>query len=81
VVWAYIDPATGGLATDRCPEVRAEYFLHDFLPRSLCPDHSGWRARPLEQPEGVGSSESERQQKEHPFKRWLRMLRKKGNPV
>ncbi len=76
VAWAFIDPVTGGLATDRCPEARTEYFLADYLPESLCPDHSGLRARPLEQPEGVG-----RAKKEHPFKRWLRMLKKKRDPV
>ncbi len=73
-VTALIDPGTGGLATDRCPRVAEEVFLSDFTP-ALCPDHSGWRARPLEQPGGV-----EVEKKKHPFKRWLEMLkgRKKG---
>ncbi len=73
VVAAWIDPETGGLATDRCYEVRLEHFLADFTPRALCPEHGGRRARPLEQPDGL---EPERQ-KRHPFKRWLEMLRGK----
>ncbi len=69
-VTAVIDPDTGGLATDRCPRLAEEVFLSDFVP-ALCPDHSGWRARPLEQPGGV---EVEKKKK-HPFKRWLEMLK------
>lgn len=65
-----IDPGTGGLATDRCPTVVAEVFLADHPPRELCPEHSGWRARPLDQPEGV---EPDRQR--HPFRRWLDMFK------
>ena len=68
-VTALIDPTTGGLATDRCPTWIEEAFVADFVPE-LCSDHSGWRARPLQQPEGV-----EVERKRHPFKRWLEMLR------
>ncbi len=68
-VTALIDPTTGALATDRCPTWIEEAFLADFVPE-LCPDHGGWRARPLEQPEGV-----EVEKKKHPFKRWLEMLK------
>ncbi|MCP3960895.1 MAG: PBP1A family penicillin-binding protein [bacterium] len=70
VTTALIDPATGALATDRCPTWAREFFLRDFVPRTLCPDHRGWRARPLEQPDGV-----EPERKRHPFKKWLEMLR------
>ncbi len=69
VATALIDPETGGLATDRCPRYVEEVFLSDFTP-ALCPDHSGWRARPLEQPDDV-----EVEKKKHPFKRWLEMLK------
>ena len=65
-----IDPATAGLATDRCPTYVKEYFLSDFAPNTLCPQHSGWRARPLQQP-GYSLPEG----RGHPFKRWLEMLR------
>lgn len=76
VVGAWIDPESGGLATDRCPETRAEFFLEDFPPGELCPLHGGRRARPLEQPEGIEIPEEGRR---HPFKQWLRMMRKKGS--
>ena len=70
VVEARIDPETGGLATDRCPAVVGEYFRRDFLPGELCPRHGGFRARPLDQPEGIEPPE-----KEHPFRRWLDIVR------
>jgi penicillin-binding protein 1B len=76
VVMAWIDPETGGLATDRCPAPRLEVFLSDFVPAQLCPEHNGLWARPLAQPDEV-----EPQKKVHPFKRWLRMLRGKKPPV
>ena len=70
-VMARIDPTTGGLATDRCPSWTEEAFLADHTP-ALCVKHSGWRARPLDQPEGV-----EVGKKKHPFKRWLEMMRER----
>lgn len=70
VLVAWIDPTTGGLATDRCLNVVAETFLTTQPPTELCPAHSGFRARPLEQPQGV-----EPEKKGHPFRRWLDMLR------
>ena len=69
VVTALIDPTTGSLATNRCPSWTEEVFLADLTP-ALCPKHSGFRARPLAQPEGV-----EVGKKKHPFKRWLEMLK------
>jgi penicillin-binding protein 1B len=35
-----IEPATGALALDGCPERRAEYFLVGTIPRSACPPES-----------------------------------------
>jgi len=72
VVDAWIDPSTGGLATELCTEVEREYFLADFAPSTLCPLHSRFRQRALEQPPGV------RVERQHPFKRWLRIVRKKA---
>lgn len=72
VLVAHIDPTTGGLATDRCPRVVSETFLATDPPAALCPSHSGFRARPLEQPQGI-----EPDKKTHPFRRWLDMLRDK----
>ena len=37
VVTTLIDPATGGLATDRCLDPVEEVFLADFSPHALCP--------------------------------------------
>lgn len=44
-----IDPATGFLATDRCPEVRPEAFPELAVPATLCPAHGTVKARALEQ--------------------------------
>ncbi len=71
VVTALIDPSTGGLATDRCPSWVEEVFLSDLTPGGLCPDHSGWRARPLEQPGGVEVQPGKR----HPLKWWLDLVK------
>lgn len=71
VVGAWIDPETGGLATYRCPQPAAEFFLRAFPPGELCPLHPG---RPLEQPEGI---EVEPEDEKHPFRQWLRMLKRK----
>ncbi len=71
VVRAWIDSSTGGLATELCTQVEQEYFLADFAPSALCPLHSRFRQRGLEQPPGV------RVERQHPFKRWLRIVRKK----
>lgn len=51
VVRALIDPASGGLATSRCPETVEEYFLATHAPGEACPLHASWRARPLPQEE------------------------------
>ncbi len=68
VVGAWVDPSTGGLATERCPEAVAEFFLRDFPPVELCAEHRG---RPLTQPEGI---EPERRRK-NPFRDILRKIR------
>ncbi|MEM8961018.1 MAG: PBP1A family penicillin-binding protein [Acidobacteriota bacterium] len=70
VITAYVDPVTGGLATDRCPHVVAEVFLADSVPGTLCPEHDGWRALPLRQPPGI---EAERES--NPFTRLIRRIR------
>jgi penicillin-binding protein 1B len=43
-----IDPATGELATDRCPEVLAEAFPADRVPATVCHEHGGWFAQPVD---------------------------------
>lgn len=39
VVSVYIDPATGKLATDRCPDARAEVFVKGTEPTEYCSEH------------------------------------------
>ena len=73
VVGAWVDPETGGLATNRCPQTATEFFLRDFPPGELCPLHSGRRARPLPQPDGIEVEPPRR--KRHRFKDWLDMVR------
>ncbi len=73
VATALIDPSTGGLATDRCPQWVEEVFLGDFTPTALCPNHSGWLARPLEQPGGARVERGKR----HPFRWWLDLVKGK----
>ncbi len=51
VVKALIDPASGALATSRCPETVEEYFLSTHAPGEACPLHASWPARPLPQGE------------------------------
>jgi len=43
-----IDPSTGELATDRCPEVLAEAFPVDRVPAAVCHEHGGWFAQPVD---------------------------------
>ncbi|KAB2955212.1 MAG: PBP1A family penicillin-binding protein, partial [Thermoanaerobaculia bacterium] len=43
-----IDPATGELATDRCPEVLAEAFAAERVPATVCREHGGWFAEPID---------------------------------
>ncbi len=68
IVRAWIDPETGGLATTRCPRVRAELFLRSFPPGELCGEHLG---RALPQPEAIAVPEED-----HPFRRWLHRMKK-----
>lgn len=51
VVKVLIDPASGGLATNRCPQAVEEYFLSTLTPSEACPLHASWRAQPLPQGE------------------------------
>ena len=70
VVEAYVDPQTGGLATDRCPEVVVELFWRQASPGELCPFHRGYRAWPLEQPDGIDVP-----RRQNRFWRWLDRIR------
>ena len=63
----YIDPRTGGLASERCSQRQIEYFLDDYLPESLCADDRGW-----------DRNRNQKEDKDHPFRRWLDMLKGGG---
>lgn len=45
---AVIDPQSGGLATDACPQVQTEVFLDGTLPTYVCHLHGGWFTRVLD---------------------------------
>ncbi len=64
-----IDPATGELATDRCPEVLAEAFPTDRIPDRVCHEHGGWFAQPIDP--GVRADKDE---KEGSLRGWLRKV-------
>lgn len=67
-----IDPASGELATDRCPEVLAEAFPDDRIPRAVCHLHGGAFSTPLD-PQVRAERESEERQ-EHGIRAWLRRV-------
>jgi len=64
-----IDPETGELATDRCPEVLAEVFPADRIPASVCHLHGGWRAQPIDP-----GLRAERDEKRGTLRSWLKRL-------
>lgn len=45
LVWARIDPATGGLARDRCPEETLAPFIPGTEPVEECAEHRSWWSR------------------------------------
>jgi penicillin-binding protein 1B len=54
IVTAVIDPETGELATDACPEILTEVFREDQVPGTICHLHGGWYAVPVDQPLDLG---------------------------
>ncbi|HEX9799236.1 MAG TPA: PBP1A family penicillin-binding protein [Thermoanaerobaculia bacterium] len=64
-----IDPETGELATDRCPEVLAEAFREERIPAAVCHLHGGWRAQPIDP--GVRAG---RDEKRGSLRDWLRRV-------
>jgi penicillin-binding protein 1B len=64
VYTAVVDPQTGELATEACPEVLTEVYLEGWVPDQVCHLHRG------------GSERWERRRRReagdrHPFRRWL----------
>jgi penicillin-binding protein 1B len=70
-----VDPATGELATDRCPEVLAEAFREDRIPGAVCHLHGGWRAQPIDP--GI---RAERDEKRGSLRDWVRRLFGRDEP-
>ena len=85
---AVIDPTTGMLATEYCPNVLTEFFLQGSVPAEICEQHRSWM--PEDQlaagaEEGDGAEGEEMQplgeeprhapaERAHPFRRWLRRV-------
>ncbi|MCB1054158.1 MAG: transglycosylase domain-containing protein, partial [Acidobacteria bacterium] len=63
---AVIDPESGELATDECPEVITEVFLTGHEPTEVCYLHSDYGDRWRQRRE---AGDDDRRQ--HPFRRWL----------
>jgi penicillin-binding protein 1B len=88
---AVIDPESGLLATDDCPEVFTEIFRRGEVPSDLCTIHQSLAEQQLVPPpvgrpgpgaEAVGAQRpvaGEPQHPAHPFRRWLRRIFGGGN--
>ncbi len=74
IATAVIDPESGELATDDCPQVLTEVFLVGGLPAEVCRLHGGWR--PWRRP-----PEADRLDRPGRLRRWLRKIlgRDRGN--
>ena len=70
-----IDPATGELATDRCPEVLAEAFAGERVPPAVCHLHGGWFAQPIDP--GIRADKDE---KDGGLRGWLRRVFGRDKP-
>ncbi len=70
-----IDPATGELATDRCPEVLAEAFPENEVPTAVCHQHGGWFAQPIDP--GV---RAERAEQKGGLRAWLHRIFGRDRP-
>lgn len=82
IITAVVDPETGDLATDLCPEAITEVFLDGRVPNRICRLHGGWWSEPLEVPDGwdprLGEDPRDGRRGEHPFGRWLRRVLGEG---
>jgi penicillin-binding protein 1B len=71
IVTAVVDPESGELATDACPQALTEVFRAGRVPDRLCRLHADPWAVPVPQPAGVEVPERD---DDHPFRRWLRRV-------
>jgi penicillin-binding protein 1B len=67
VVTAVVDPVSGELATDDCPQAITEVFRAGQVPGELCHLHDRYWSEPLDQPDGVEVPEDDRRG----IRRWL----------
>ncbi len=72
IATAAIDPATGALATDLCPQVITEVFFEGAVPHQVCPYHGIWT------PEADWRAERLEDKKRRKWK-WLRRLFGRGD--
>jgi penicillin-binding protein 1B len=73
---AVIDPLTGGLATEICPEVMTEVYTQDVLPTEVCHLHGSVFAEALPQPD---PRVREASQPQAGFRSWLRRVFQRGD--
>jgi membrane carboxypeptidase/penicillin-binding protein len=71
IVTVLVDPATGELATDACPEILTEVFREDQVPGTICHLHGGWYAVPVDQPMGVEPEIRLEPEVRRPIRNWL----------
>ena len=71
---AVIDPQSGELATDDCPEVLTEVFLSGMTPAEVCSLHGEWRRDPAWQTASDQPVEGKKRW------RWFRKLFGKDKP-
>lgn len=69
ITTALIDPTTGDLATESCPQMLTEVFRKGTVPSRVCDVHRGWYAAPVDQPDPEVQPEEKR-----PIRRWLRKV-------
>ncbi|WP_077625182.1 transglycosylase domain-containing protein [Sediminibacillus massiliensis] len=68
VIGAYVDPATGDLATPYCESERLMYFVKGTEPQSYCSLHK------YEVPDELPSDQEEKQEEKGGWKRWFKWL-------
>jgi penicillin-binding protein 1B len=87
---AAIDPTTGLLATEFCPEVVTEVFREGEVPSELCDRHQSWMdqgavaqtigdddedtGEGMDEEETVQTRDEDPARKQHPFRSWLRRV-------
>lgn len=74
IVSAVIDPASGELATDDCPEVVTEVYARGQEPTTYCVLHRGWLGGPRGEIEGLGSQPASERRDGRGVRRWLRKI-------